>query len=131
MVFVTHSELHALAKRALPINMCLYRHAIIIYRLFNEIMCENEFVHLKFQLFNKVRSTKLVFIKIQNFDTGKNILLNRLHKLNNKIEKQWLELSLGTFKIKCKNLFLLTNWTGSLCNFHLTVVRLGGPVSFC
>ena len=72
-------------------------------------MGKNEFVHLNFQLFDNVKSTKLVFIKRQNFDIGKNILLNRLHELNNKIEKQWLELSLETFKIKCKNLFLMTN----------------------
>ena len=89
--------------------MCLFRHAILIYKLFNEIMGKNEFVLLNFQLFDNVKSTKLVFIKRQNFDIGKNILLNRLHELNNKIEKQWLELSLETFKIKCKNLFLMTN----------------------
>ena len=68
MVFTTHSELHALAKRGLPINMCLlYRHAIIIYKFFYEIMCEIEFVHLNFQLFNSVRSTKLIFKKRQRF----------------------------------------------------------------
>ena len=34
------------------------------------------------------------------------ILLNRLHVLNGKIDKTWLNLSLGSFKIKCKELFL-------------------------
>ena len=31
---------------------------------------------------------------------------NRFHDLNNMIDKQWLNLSLETYKIKCKALFL-------------------------
>ena len=52
--------------------------------------------------------TKLVFIRRQNFDAGKNILLNRLCSINNVIEKEWLNLGLDSFKIKCKKIFL--NW---------------------
>ena len=52
------------------------------------------------------RSTKCFFIKHQKFDVGNNILLKRLRKLNNKIDKKWLKLSLETFKIKFKALFL-------------------------
>ena len=39
-----------------------------------------------------------------------NILLNRLHILNNKIEKSWLNLSLESYKVKCKELFLKNQW---------------------
>ena len=46
----------------------------------------------------------------QNYESGKNILLNRFAHLNDKIEKSWLEQSMNTFKIKCKQLFLQTNW---------------------
>ena len=35
-------------------------------------------------------------------------LLNRLSHLKHKIEKQWLDLSLDAFKVKCKKLFLQT-----------------------
>ena len=37
---------------------------------------------------------------------GKNILMNRLGILNNKIDYDWLNLSLNSFKIKCKKIFL-------------------------
>ena len=88
--------------------MCLYRHAITMYKLVNNVICEDEFVQLNFQLYDNVRNTKMTFIKIQRFDVGKNILLNRFHDLNNLIEKQWLTMSLETYKIKCKALFLQT-----------------------
>ena len=44
----------------------------------------------------------------QNCDVVKNILRNRLHELNNKIDKSWLELSLNSFKIKCKTWQILS-----------------------
>ena len=36
----------------------------------------------------------------------KNILLNRLHAINNKVEKHWINLSIDSYKVKCKELFL-------------------------
>ena len=48
------------------------------------------------------------FFSRQNYESGKNILLNRFAHLNGKIEKSWLELSLDSFKVKCKQLFLQT-----------------------
>ena len=76
-VYMIHTEIHELAKRALPAKICLYKHAIIMYKLFIEIYCEDEFIQLKFQLSDNVRSTKVMFIKRQNFYVGNNILLNR------------------------------------------------------
>ena len=38
----------------------------------------------------------ITFTKNQRFDVGKNILLNRFCDLNNKIDKDWLNLSLNT-----------------------------------
>ena len=107
--FSTHTEIHQLAGRALPEKMCIYRHAIVMYKLFNSIICENEFVHLNFQLYDNERGQNLVFLKEQTYDVGKNILLNRFTELNNLIDKDWLNLSLGTFKIKCKEIFLNDN----------------------
>ena len=95
-----------MAGRSLPKEMCRYRHAIVMYKLTNNIYCENEFVEMNFQLLDNARSSKIAFVKRQHYEVGKNILLNRLHDINNMIEKQWLNLSLGCFKIKCKALFL-------------------------
>ena len=67
-------------------------------------------MHLNFQLYDNERGQKLVFLKDQTYDVGKNVLLNRFCELNNMIDKNWLSLSLETFKIKCKSIFLTDNW---------------------
>ena len=102
----THTEIHNLAKRGLPENVCQYKHAIMIYKLMKNELCEDEFVQLNFQLVNNARSPKLTFIKRQNYEVGKNIILNRMYVLNNKIYKSWLSLFIDTFKVKYKDLFL-------------------------
>ena len=97
-----------MAERAPPDKMCQYRHAILMFKLFRNVICENEFVQMNFQLYENDRHPKLKFIKNQKYGVGKNILLNRFCDLNDVIEKKWLDLSLETFKIKCKALFLET-----------------------
>ena len=97
-----------MADRALPDKMCQYRHAIFMFKLFRNMICENEFVQMNFQLYENERSSKLRFIRNQNYDVRKNILLNRFCDLNDLIDKKWIELSMETFKIKCKALFLRT-----------------------
>ena len=52
------------------------------------------------------RGQNIVFTKNQRYEAGKNILLNRFAELNNLIDKSWLNLSLGTFKTKCKSIFI-------------------------
>ena len=105
----THTEIHNMAKRALPKNMCLYKHALILYKLIHNQCPEQEFLQLNFQMTSNDRATKMTFIKNQRFDVGKNILLNRMHAINNKIEKTWLTLGLDSYKLHCKNLFLTAN----------------------
>ena len=36
----------------------------------------------------------------------------RMHSFNNKIDKNWFDLSLNSFKLKCKNLFLEGSFWG-------------------
>ena len=75
-VINTHTEIHDQSKRALPGKVCMYRHAIMPYKLMSNDLCEDEFVQLNFQLNDNPRQTKLSFFKRQNYDVGKNILLN-------------------------------------------------------
>ena len=87
----------------------MYKHALILYKLLRNDMCDDEMMHLNFQIADNERSTKMSFFKRQKYDVGKNILLNRLHILNDKIEKNWINLKLDSYKIKCKELFLMTS----------------------
>ena len=106
---MTHTEIHAQAKRALPENMCMYKHALMLYKLLRNDLCDDELMYLNFQIADNDRSATMSFFKRQKYDVGKNILLNRLHILNNKIEKNWINLKLDSYKIKCKELFLLAS----------------------
>ena len=80
-----------------------------MYKLFNHCQPETEFLQMNFQYNQNPRIQHANFFARQKYDTGKNYLLNRLAHLNNKIEKNWLDQSLDTFKIKCKRIFLQIN----------------------
>ena len=90
---MTHTEIHDLAKRAMPDKMCLYKNALMTYKLLRNDFCDDEMMNLNFQIADNARSTKLSFIRIQKYDVGKNIL-NRMQVINNKIEKHWTNLSI-------------------------------------
>ena len=54
-------------------------------------------------------NNRLTCVQINDFSRikiGKNSILNRLGVLNNEIKYTWLNLSLNSFKIKTKSLFL-------------------------
>ena len=103
---LNHTEIHTLAKRALPDDICTNKHALMLPKLLRNDLCDVEMMNLNFQIADNRRSTTFNFIKSQKYDVGKNILLNRMHILNGKIEKNLLDLSMNSYKVKCKELFL-------------------------
>ena len=90
----------------MPDQMLNYKNALTMYRLFKTCQPEPDFVNLNFQLNQNPSTLYANFFRRQNYEAGNNILLNRLSHLNNKIEKSWLDMSLDSFKLKCKKLFL-------------------------
>ena len=82
----THTKIHNMGQRALPANVCMYKHAIIFYKIIQNIICEDEFLHLNFQLLDNERGSKFKFVKRQSYDVGKNILLNKMFDtINNRV----------------------------------------------
>ena len=104
--YTTYTEIHKKAKRSPPEDVCLYRHALLLHKLINQHMPENEHFYANFQLADNNRSSKIVFNKSMSYDVGSNILLNRFTHLNNKIEKDWMNESFACYKIKVKKLLL-------------------------
>ena len=45
----THTEIHRLADRAMPEDICLYRHAIMAFKLLRMELCDGEFMQLNFK----------------------------------------------------------------------------------
>ena len=105
-IFHTHTYIHSISNRALPDQMLNYKHAIAMYKLFNHCQPETEFIQMNVQYNQNQRINHANFFLRQNYESGKNILLNRLSHLNDKIEKSWRDQSLNTFKVKCKKLLL-------------------------
>ena len=50
--------------------------------------------------------TKFSTRRINKLKVGMNILSNRLTIINNKINLDWLNLSVDSYKVKCKRLFM-------------------------
>ena len=73
--FITHTEIHRMVERALLEKMCLYRHAVMMFKVFNNMFCENEFIQLNFQLYDNERCPKFRFTKNQRYDVGKTFFL--------------------------------------------------------
>ena len=105
-IFNTHTQIHKSANRALPDQMINYKHAITMYHSFNSCQPEEEFININFQLNQNLRIQHANFFDRHKYEAGKNTLLKRMSHLNHKIEKQWLELSLDSFKVIRKKLFL-------------------------
>ena len=103
---MSFETLHLLNGRANPTNLMKYKHAILLYKIYNRGEPPKDWLALNFNQVLPRRQTHFAAIKDQNFKIGNNILSNRLIILNNKIPLQWLNLSIETFKVKCKTLFL-------------------------
>ena len=58
--------------------------------------------------FNQIltsRQSKFITLKSNRTKIGLNSLANRLYILNGNIPLDWLNLAIGTFEVKCKELF--------------------------
>ena len=95
-------NIHNTLKRATPHNLMVFKHAVLLHKLFNNQNPPLEWVDLHFkQTFNS-RQTFFNVIKSRNYKIGSNILSNRFSILNNKILLDDLNLSLNCFKTKYK-----------------------------
>jgi hypothetical protein len=52
--FTTHTEIHLKAERSPPQNLCLYKHALLLHKLVNTCIPENEHLHMNFQLLDNI-----------------------------------------------------------------------------
>ena len=102
----SYVDVHIECKRAQPEQMMLYKHAIMLHKLYNENFPEMDWLALNFQQTTTQRQTNFYVIKTNKFRIGNNILTNRLSILNNKIELKDLNMSLSAFKVLHKSKLL-------------------------
>ena len=95
-------NLHIECKRALPDQMILYKHAILLHKMYNNQLPETEWIALNFQQILTSRQTTFSIVRTNKKRIGNNIISNRLYILNNKIDLIDLNESLSSFKVKHK-----------------------------
>ena len=112
---ISFVRLHEMAGRATPENLLFYKHALALFKLFNGPYHSIEFASLNVNLVLTPRQSQFQIMKTHRLKIGANALSNRLYVINGKIPLDWLNLTLDSFKINCKKLFL------QLIKQHLTV----------
>jgi hypothetical protein len=103
---VSYVDLHILHKRALPSKFCLYRHCLVLHKVFNNSIPKIDWIDLNFQMINTSRKTSFETQNHSVYKVGNNILSNRLTCINKKVQLNMLNLDIGPFKVTCKNMLL-------------------------
>ena len=105
--FQSFIDLHRSHTRGTPFQFSIYKHALLLFKLYNSNELFNDWVSLNFNQILTGRQLNFKKISTNNFKIGSNLLCNRLSCLNDLLPLSWLALSLDSFKIKCKERFLL------------------------
>ena len=100
------TNVHKNCKRALPIQIIEYKHAILLHKLYNDQIPVSDWVELNFNQILTSRQTLFKVTKNNNFKVGNNKLTSRISILNGKIPLNDLNLSLNAFKVKYKKIML-------------------------
>ena len=103
---LSHADLHEIAGRALPERMMHYKLALQLHRTFNLQSPTQDWLGINFNSTYTSRQTKFIINKTCRLKVGINVLANRFHYLNGKLELNWLNLKYESYKIKCKRLLL-------------------------
>ena len=104
---MSFETIHALNKRATPSKFQKYKLAISLFKLYNMNYNVIEFCSLNINQVITSRQTKFVTVKSNRTKVGLNSLSNRLHTINNLIPLEWLNLTIGSYKVNCKKLLLM------------------------
>ena len=99
-------NVHKNVNRASPNKLLLFKHAVLLHKLFNNQTPTLEWADLHLKQTFTSRQLQFRAVKKSDYKIGNNILANRLSVLNNKILLDDLNLSLNTYKCKYKQILL-------------------------
>ena len=103
---ISYMELHKISNRATPLMFAKFKLALLLYKTFNEAIPINEWVTLNFNQINTSRQLTFKCEASNKYVVGKNVPSNRFSELNGMIPLDWLNKSVVSFKILCKQKFL-------------------------
>jgi hypothetical protein len=100
---------HVITKKAAPEMYLYYTLSVILFKLMNENIPLDEWTHLNFSQIITSHQTIFKCKKDNLLRVGLTTLTKRFHIIYNKIPFDWFNLSVTSYKIKCKQLFLTLN----------------------
>ena len=103
---ISYQQLHIQEKRATPMSFAKYKLAIQLYKIYNKVDENNEWIDMNEQQNFNARNEYFHINDASRIKVGRNTLCNRLPCLNGNIKLDWLNLSLIAFKLKAKSIYL-------------------------
>jgi hypothetical protein len=103
---ISFRNLHIINSRATPQQFSKYKHALILYNLYNLQQPPKDWLSLNLNQFLTSRQTHFEIIRYQNYKIGSNKVSNQITTLNEQIPLAWLNVSRESFKTKIKQLYL-------------------------
>ena len=98
---------HIKSTKGQLLNNVNYKHALELYKLYNSNDQNEDWIDLNVQQNFNGQNQKVQLTYKSRLRVGKTLLTNTLTLINNKIEYDWLNLTFDSFKVRCKNLFLI------------------------
>ena len=99
---ISYHQLHIQEKRATPLNFAKYKLAVQLYRIYNKMDENDDWLDMNEQQNFNARNEYFHINDASRIKVGKNIMCNRLPCLNGVIKLDWLNLSSTAFKLKAK-----------------------------
>ena len=103
---ISHERLHLLNARATPVKMMTYKLALQLYKSYNDPKQNDTWMSLNFQQTFNTRCDTISIVDSSWNKIGRNKITNRMNILNGKIKHEWMNLSIESYKLKCKDIFL-------------------------
>ena len=104
---MSFDQIHAINKRATPNQILKYKHSLLLYKIWNDSIYSQEWLALNFQQNFNARTHTVMIYDTSKTKIGKNKPINRLKIINGLIQYDWLNLNLNSYKIKCKQMFIM------------------------
>jgi hypothetical protein len=103
--FISFEKIHEKVKLATPMQIADFRLSLLLYKTFNSNTYNKFWLELSDQIIITGRQNRFKCYKKNNYKIGFNILINRFHSLNDKINLNDFNLGFVQFKAKMKTQF--------------------------
>ena len=89
---MSFEQIHAINKHATPQQIMIYKHSLLLYKIWNDSIYSKDWLVLNFQQNLNEKCTHLMLFESSNFKVGKNLPTNRFKIINGLINFDWLNV---------------------------------------